>query len=130
MLFTPLARGLFRDAIMLSGGGILEKCFPIRTPERAQEVWQKVKDAFGVQSLQELKTTDPDKLYCTWKDICSADPRFAFPATPVIDGTVIPADPRTMVQEGRINGVPSICGVLSEDMCPFVSTTPFGNGAR
>lgn len=119
MIFTPLARGLFRGAIMLSGGGILEKCFPIRTPERAQEVWQKVKEAFGVQRLQELKTADPGKLYCTWKDICNSDPRFAFPATPVIDGTVIPADPRTLVQEGRINDVPSICGVLSEDMWPL-----------
>ena len=119
LIFTPLAKGLFRSAIMLSGGGILEKCFRIRTPERALEVWQKVKEAFGVQSLQELKTVDPGKLYCTWKDICSSDTRFAFPATPVIDGTVIPKDPRALVQAGQINSVPSICGVLSEDMWPL-----------
>ena len=118
MIFTPLAKGLFSGAVMLSGGGILDECFSIRTPETAIEIWQKVKDAFGVQSLHELKTVDPGKLYCTWKGICDSEPRFAFPAIPVVDGTVIPNDPRTMVKAGEINGVPSILSVLSEDMWP------------
>jgi len=119
MIFSPLAKGLFRGAVMLSGGGILEKCFKLRTPETAEEIWHQVKKAFGARSLQELKTADPGRLYLTWKEICSAEPRFAFPATPVIDGSVIPADPRALVREGRVNTVPTICGVLSEDMWPL-----------
>lgn len=119
LIYTPLAKGLFRGAIMLSGGGILQKCFRIRTPEVTQEAWQRIKDAFGVKNLQELKTADPEKLYFTWKNICDSDSRFCFPATPVIDGTVIPDDPHTLVKEKKINAVPSILSVLSEDMWPL-----------
>ncbi len=118
LIYTPHARGLFHGAIMLSGAGILKKSFEIRTPETALEVWQKVKEAFGVQRLEELKSADPGELYRTWKDICNSEPRFAFPATPVIDGEMIPDHPETLVKTGKINAVPTICGVLSEDMWP------------
>lgn len=119
MIYTPLAKGLFRGAIMLSGGGILQKSFQIRTPEGAAEVWQKVKERLGAASMEELKSADPAALFCTWKEICNSDPRFAFPTTPVIDGEVIPDDPRRLAEEGRVNGVPAICSVLSEDMWPL-----------
>ena len=78
-----------------------------------------VKDAMGVKTLQELKTADPGTLFRTWKGLCNADPRFAFPTTPVVDGEVIPALPRELVEEKKINGVPCILGVLSEDMWPL-----------
>lgn len=119
LIYTPLAKGLFHGAIMLSGGGILEKAFQIRTPETALEVWQRVKETLGAQTLEELKSADPGTLYRTWKTICNSEPRFAFPATPVIDGEVIPKEPRLLAKTGRINAVPTICSVLSEDMWPL-----------
>ena len=119
MIFTPLAAGLFRGAIMLSGGGILQKSFQIRTPEGAAEIWENVKQRLSAKNMEELKSVEPGKLFCTWKEFCNSDPRFAFPTTPVIDGAVIPDDPRRLAEEGRVNGVPTICGVLSEDMWPL-----------
>ena len=40
LIYSPLAKGLFQGAIMVSGGGIFPNAFAIRTPETAQKLWE------------------------------------------------------------------------------------------
>ena len=118
LVLSPMAAGLFRGAIMLSGGGILPRSFRLRKPEAMQALWQEIVEDFGVASIDELKQIPPQALYLTWKRISGKNPRYAAPATPVIDGHFLPDDPQVMVQTGAVNRVPTILSVLSEDMWP------------
>lgn len=118
LVLSPMAKGLFRGAIMLSGGGILPRAFRIKTPENMLSLWQELVQAFGADSIDGLKQIPPRELYMTWKSLSSANPRYATPATPVIDGHFLPDDPQALAETGNINQVPVIMSVLSEDMWP------------
>jgi len=118
LIFSPLAKGLFCGAIMLSGGGILPKAFSIRDSAKAEEIWQKTKEALGASSLDELKEIPAETLFRAWKSVCTSNPKYSCPATPVIDGISIPEAPRALTESGKINAVPTIMGFLSEDMWP------------
>jgi len=118
LILTPLAKGLFCGAIMLSGGGIIKnRC--IEGPQTAEKLWSNVCSAFGAKNICELKQIPPKELYCTWKHICESDPQYVFPARPVIDGSIIPDSPYAMGKAGNVNAVPAIIGLLSEDMWPL-----------
>ena len=118
LIFTPMAKGLFHGAIMLSGGGILPRAFRIKTPDDSRALWEEIKQDFGVSTLNELKTVNAKDLYFTWKNHYTANPQYAYPATPVIDGKFIPDTPKNLAESGKVNAVPSIICVLSEDMWP------------
>ena len=118
MIYTPMAKGLFRGAIMFSGGGILPRAFRIKQSEDMLALWCEIKDAFGASTIDDLKQIPPRELYLTWKKIYTSNPRYATPATPVIDGNFIPEHPRDLAQKGKVNAVPAILCVLSEDMWP------------
>lgn len=118
LIFTPLAKGLFQGAVMLSGAGILPEAFRIKAPQDAEELWIRVREALGVDSMEALKNVPAEQVFRTWQSIHPTDRRFAQPTTPVIDGETIPATPRQLAEEGRVNGVPTIAAVLSEDMWP------------
>ena len=131
LIYSPMAKGLFQGAIMLSGGGILPRAFRIKGPEAALELWEQVKARLGVASMEELKAVSPEKLYCTWRSVYTSDSRFGQPSTPVIDGITIPDAPGRLVAKGQINAVPTIISVLSEDMWPHtLYTTALDWGKR
>ncbi len=119
LILSPLAKGLFRGAIMLSGGGLLPKAFGMKDGSIAKELWRKIQDAFGAANLDELKTVPAKEIYLTWLRISSSDFRYVFPATPIIDGYTLPDEPRELVRTRRINAVPAIISILSEDMWPL-----------
>lgn len=118
LIFSPFAQGLFSGAIMLSGGGILPDAFAIQTPEITENFWMDIKQALGAESLSDLKSIPAEKLFCAWKETMASDRRYANITTPIIDKITIPKAPRTLVEERCINAVPTIIGVLSEDMWP------------
>lgn len=118
LIFSPMAKGLFRSAIMLSGGGILPHSFRIKPPANREELWNEIKKEFGANTLEDLKKVSPGELFMTWKHISMSNPKFSTPAAPVIDGQFLPDWPHTLVEEGRVNAVPTIVSVLSEDMWP------------
>ena len=116
LIYTPLARGLFHRAIMLSGGGIFPREFAIRTPETAQKLWEEVRTALGVD-WEEMKTLPADRIYQAWSKV-TTEGKYITPTTPVIDGITIPDAPVKLAQTGQVNDVPMIMGFLSEDMWP------------
>lgn len=118
LILSPMAKGLFRAAILHSGGGILPRAFRIKGPEDMIALWQEVKQHFGVNTIDELKQIPPQELFVAWKTISAGNRRYACPAVPVIDGTFIPDTPHALAEAGNVNPVPTIHLFLSEDMWP------------
>ena len=121
LIYTPLAKGLFSGAIMMSGGGILPKAFSIRSPENAQKLWSEVCQELNTDWAG-LETIDPKTLFLTW-DRVAVRGKYITPSTPVIDGITIPDAPEALARSGQVNNVPSIIGLLSEDMWPHTLYT-------
>lgn len=119
LIYTPYAKGLFKGAIMLSGGGIFTFAYGIQTPENVIDFWGKIKERFGAKTIDELKSLTPKELSYAWRDTCALEPRFGNTARPVVDGDWIPAMPEQLVESGNINKVPTILSFLSEDMWPM-----------
>ena len=117
-IFCPLSKGLFRGAIMLSGGGVLPRAFSIKERQVVADMWADIKKHFGVNTIDELKTIPAKDLYFGFKQVYTSNSRYSFPATPVIDGKFIPEAPRALAEAGKTNNVPVIMSVLSEDMWP------------
>ena len=118
LVFSPMAKGLFRGAIMLSGGGVLPRAFRIKERQTVADLWADIKSYFGKATIDELKEIPARDLYFGFNKVVAGNSRYAYPATPVIDGTFIPDAPQTLAETGRINNVPTVMSVLSEDMWP------------
>ena len=119
LIYTPYAKGLFKGAIMLSGGGIFTFAYGIQDTVNVTDFWIKIKERFGAKTIDDLKSLTPKELSYAWRDTCALAPRFANTARPVVDGDWIPAMPEKLVEDGNINKVPTIISFLSEDMWPL-----------
>ena len=117
-IFNPLAKGLFRGAIMLSGGGVLPMAFATKPKEVMVDMWADIKKLLGADTIDQLKQIPPKELYLAFNKVSAVDRRYQFPATPIADGTFIPDMPKTLLETGNVNNVPTIMSVLSEDMWP------------
>ena len=117
LLWSPLAKGLFHGAIMMSGGGILPNFFCRRKPQEAERIWEIIRQSLGAKDWEELKTIPAETIFRTWTKITTRE-KYLTPATPVIDGLTIPDEPAELVKAGKVNNVPMIIGLLSEDMWP------------
>ena len=118
LVFSPMTKGLFRGAIMLSGGGVLPRAFSIKNRETVADMWADIKKHFGVNTIDELKDIPAKDLYFAFNKVSAGDSRYKFPATPVADGKFIPDMPQALAESGKLNDVPMILSVLSEDMWP------------
>ena len=118
LVFSPMAKGLFRGAVMLSGGGVLPRAFRIKEREIVADLWADVKKHFGKETIDELKEIPAKDLYFGFQKVVAGNSRYAYPASPVVDGKFIPDAPQALIDSSRINNVPTIMSVLSEDMWP------------
>lgn len=117
-IYNPLAKGLFRGAIMLSGGGVLPRAFSVKPRQTVADMWADLKKHFGVDTIDQLKDIPAKDLYFGFNKVVASDSRYKFPAMPVADGKFIPDMPKTLAETGNVNNVPTIMSVLSEDMWP------------
>jgi peptide/nickel transport system permease protein len=62
-----------------------------------------------------MQTLPADEIFRTWERVCTVG-KYLTPGTPVIDGITIPEDPRVLAETGRVNDVPMMIGILSEDV--------------
>ena len=117
LIYSPLAKGLFHRAIMMSGGGIFFRAFGISSRDNAEKLWKEVQAALGNPSWEEMQKMPAGDIYRTW-DKCVIEGQYMTPATPVIDGITIPDSAENLAKSGQVNDVPTILGFLSEDMWP------------
>lgn len=120
LLLSPLARGLFQGAVMMSGGGDLSALGTPNRPQRAEPIWARIKHDLSLSAIQEMKSCPPYRLYAAWQKALEELPQFAAgSAKPVLDGKVLPTSVSQAQAQGTLSDVPCIFGILSADSWPF-----------
>ena len=114
LIYAPQAKGLFHRAIMMSGGGLYHRN---RYQDSYIKLWQDVCRELGVSGLRQLQDHPAAELFSVWSRLCKVG-KYGNAASPMIDGITIPEEPGELAKTGKVNSVPAIIGILSEDMWP------------
>ena len=108
-LLSPLSQGLFRRAVLSSGGGV-SKLMPNTKKETAQAFWTECMKNAGCDSLQAFRCLPPEKLFEVWQ-LTRKDTKGGN-CFPVADGRFVTGNSEL----GR--DIPCMAGSTSEDMMP------------
>ena len=120
LLGTPAAAGLFHKAIPQSGAAS-----NVSSPERATAVAERVLGRLGVDDVDALRTVPAPALVDAQS---GARDEFGtgggLPFQPVVDGTVLPAQPIDAVRSGSATGIPVLTGSNAHEMRLFTLLDP------
>ena len=110
---SPLARGLFRHIVGMSGsmlGGVIPSGSTLATAE-AQGL--KLQQALKVSSLEEMRTISSDKVF-------AAAQTAGIQSGPIVDGYLLPESVDSIFKQGKQIDVPLLAGSTAND----IGTTP------
>jgi para-nitrobenzyl esterase len=115
LLGTPAARGLFRHAILQSGGASW-----IADPPRATEVASGIVERLGVRpgdvdALRAVATDDVLAALPEWRETGVG----GLPFQPVHDGSVLPQRPLDAIAQGSAEGVRVLAGTNKDEITMF-----------
>ena len=112
---SPLSKGMFKGAVMSSGGGITKILSP-STPEKFYPFWQAVMADVGAKALEEFRAVPVEDIFASWqklrKTVKGGHP------SPCIDGELIVGKGCDILKAGNQHAVPYMIGSTSEDMMP------------
>ena len=118
LLMSPLMEeGLISGAIMMSGGGNMKQSDNPMSSSVMGVLWQQVKNAGGYSSLSEMLDLTNVELFEIWAKNLGELSDVA--ATPIKDGVALVEHVDLALKNGNIQNVPTIIGMLSEDMVPY-----------
>ena len=116
LVSSPLVKGLYKNAIMMSGAAIQRSLGKPFEPEKTREFWENVMDKMGAETFEEFKESDVKTLYYAWL-VAQKDFKMSIRYTlPVYDGELITADNFNMK---TIPDVPILLGITQTDMVPI-----------
>ncbi|MBU4054129.1 MAG: carboxylesterase family protein [Proteobacteria bacterium] len=107
---SPLAKGLFHGGVCQSGA-LRDVSQPL---EEREKEGLKTAQILGAKSLDDLRAASYESLLSTG----------ALNANPMVDGWVIPEDPRTIYSQGRQHDIPLIIGTNKDEMTLLQMTIP------
>ena len=112
---SPLSRGLFRAAVMSSGGGI-SKVLSAAPAEKHYAFWQTAMKHAGCETLAEFRAISPEALFAAW-DATKKELRTpgSFPCQ---DGQLVVGTGTELLAAGKQARIPYLIGTTSEDMMP------------
>jgi len=120
LMYSPYAKGLFRRAVLMSGGGDFEHLGTPTRPGILEATWQVVMDQYGVESLDELKDKPAKEIYDAWMAAGATELNLGnHCAKPCVDGDVVPGHFAELALANAITDVPCVIGMSGEDMWPF-----------
>lgn len=120
-LVSPSSAGLFQRAILQSG-----PCtFGTKTRDQAVSTGNafaaKLGCASGAGQLVCLRGKSADEVLAAAPSLSFSDLRSLQVLTPWVDGAVLPADPKTLVRQGRFQRVPVMLGNTHDEGRLFVA---------
>ena len=121
LMTSPLARGLFQQAIGQSGSIVhsaAEKSSPKQSRAQAEERGKRFATAAGAKSIQDLREKSAAEL------LKLALSREEFSFNVVVDGAVLPDDLNDSFTAGRQNDVPLLVGCTADEVRVYAT---FGN---
>ena len=107
---SPLSRGLFKGAVMSSGGGV-SGLMKTRSAESAYPFWKAVMEQAGCKDLAQFRAISAEELFRAWDAAKKAVKGGMMSCSPCIDGKLVVAEPEA-------HAIPYMAGVNSEDMMP------------
>ena len=107
---SPLSEGMFRGAVMSSGGGV-SGLMKTRPAESSFDFWKLVMEKAGCSDLAAFRALAPEKLFAAWDAAKKEGKGGAMSCSPCIDGRLVVAEPVA-------HNIPYMAGINSEDMMP------------
>ena len=127
-VFSPMANGLFRAAVMSSGCnfgsvGLLGGDTALAD---AEKVGLQLQDRLGARSLEAMRQIPADRILAAQSESqVGAHVEGVRIGGPIIDGYVLPAPRAAMLRDGAINRVPIIASYNSDDI--DIAMNPLGH---
>ncbi len=107
---SPLAKGLFKGAIMESGGSTVGRMgirIRPKTLAEAEADGEKFMHAQGAATLAQLRAM-------SWQKLTKTEPGLRF--GPIVDGYLLPAPVSTVFADGKENDVVSLTGINTGEL--------------
>ena len=112
---SPLSDGLFRRAVMSSGGGV-SKVLSSAPAEKSYAFWQAAMKNAGCETLEQFRAISPEQLFEVWnrtrKEVKGG---MCFP---VVDGRLVVGSGAELLAQGKQKDIEYMAGATSEDMMP------------
>ena len=107
---SPLSEGMFRGAVMSSGGGV-SGLMKTRPAESSYDFWKLVVEKAGCSDLAAFRALPAQQLFAAWDAAKKEGKGGAMSCSPCIDGRLVVAEPVA-------HNIPYMAGITSEDMMP------------
>lgn len=90
LCLNPAHRGLFRRAVMMSGGGLFPRFALPRPAESTQDYWLQFMELAGCRTLEELKAAPLSQIFDAVEKIKALRKDTIYHTMPVVDGALLP----------------------------------------
>ncbi|WP_373987674.1 carboxylesterase/lipase family protein [Duganella sp. BuS-21] len=112
LLASPLAKGLFQRAVLMSGAGVSNQAPSLAESEKTGLEVQK---AVGAASLDEMRQLPADRVFAVQRDFQFGESG-SVTVKPNIDGYVLPDTIPNLYAAGKQNDVPVMAGFTADDI--------------
>ncbi len=117
LALSPMSKGLFHKAVMMSGGGVHRLLSPAPA-EKHYPFWQAVMKNAGCETLEAFRALAPEALFAAWKQTQKEiSPGFY---APCIDGRFVTDTGVRLLKQGAQHQIPYMAGSTYEDMLPCI----------
>lgn len=118
LLCSGKLTGKIKQAVMMSGAGVIPKIAAQATKEKMKEYWNRV----DAQLDTNAKDAEAKSLWEAWQRMQKEEKLFSgfSHMQPCIDGEVLTMTQKEAVNTGTITDVPLMVGVTSQDMLPIL----------
>lgn len=90
LCLNPAHRGLFRRAVMMSGGGLFPRFALPRPAESTRDYWLQFMELAGCRSFEELKAAPLSQIFDAVEKIKALRKDTIYHTMPVVDGALLP----------------------------------------
>ena len=90
LCLNPAHRGLFRRAVMMSGGGLFPRFALPRPAESTRDYWLQFMELAGCRTLEELKAAPLSQIFDAVEKIKALRKDTIYHTMPVVDGALLP----------------------------------------
>ena len=111
---SPIAKGLFRQAVMCSGSGV-SRLMSFASAEKHYDFWHAVMQRAGCEDLAAFRALSPEKLFDAWLTAKKEIKGGGVAAFPCRDGELVVGNGVDILRAGKHIKIPYLCGSTSED---------------
>ena len=111
---SPLAEGLFQQAVMCSGSGV-SRLMSYAPAQKHYDFWQAVMRKADCEDLATFRALSPEKLFEVWQTAKKEIKGGGVAAFPCKDGELISGNGVDILRANKHLKIPYLCGSTSED---------------